>query len=96
MSELPAYKHYIETIFSQRSADTVHSLVINEIIGDSKVNFFQDLILAVAKKQKSFLNNHKKPRDAGLKSCNGSSVIVVALPACYSADFPGHPLYFSS
>src|SRR5438309_595016 len=41
-------------ITRQGCAYPVHSLVISKVIGDGEINFFQNLILAVAKKQKSF------------------------------------------
>jgi hypothetical protein len=70
MLESSSHQRYVKAlpvrqagIFCQRTADAVHPLIIDQVIGDGEIDFFQDFDLAATKKEifeqnKKRLKNH--------------------------------------
>jgi len=59
MSESSSHQCYVKAIFCQRIADAVHPLIIDQVVGDGEIDFFQDFDLAATKKE--IFERNKKP-----------------------------------
>ena len=51
-------------VFCQRTTDTVHPLIIDQVVCDGEINFFQGFNLTVAKKE--IFEQIKNPRYVGV------------------------------
>lgn len=94
MFESSSHERYVKAlpvrqagVFYKRTADTVHPLIIDQVVCNSKINFFQGLNLTVAKKE--IFEQIKNPRCAGVPRCMCTTIAV--RPAYCSAYFPGLP-----
>jgi hypothetical protein len=61
MLESSSHQRYVKAIFCKRIADAVHPLIIDQVVGDSEINFFQGFDLAATKKE-IFEQNKKPPQ----------------------------------
>ena len=77
-------------VFCQRTTDTVHPLIIDQIVCNSKINFFQGFNLTVAKKE--IFEQIKKPRYVGVTWIYVTS--IAERLACCSCIFSWSPLIF--
>jgi len=66
MKESSAHQRYVKAlpvrqagIFCQRTADALHPLIIDQVVGDGEIDFFQDFDLAATKKE--IFERNKKP-----------------------------------
>jgi hypothetical protein len=59
MLESSSHQRYVKAIFCKRIADAVHPLIIDQVVGDGEIDFFQDFDLAATKKE--IFERNKKP-----------------------------------
>ena len=71
MFQSPSNEHYMKTlpvrqasVFCQRTTDAVHPLIIDQVVCDGEINFFQGFNLTVAKKE--IFEQIKNPRYVGV------------------------------
>ena len=61
MLESSSHQRYVKAIFCKRIADAVHPLIIDQVVGDGEIDFFQGFDLAATKKE-IFEQNKKPPQ----------------------------------